>query len=519
LSVQEKLARGAAGRKIAAMQKAPLLSAAICWLAASLPVAATDPQIAAGVDISRWRGFNLLEKFTLRRSAPFNEDDFRWIAELGFNFVRLPMDYRCYTEPDDWLKFREAALREIDQAVEFGARHRIHVCLNLHRAPGFCINPPAEPTNLWTDEAALDAFVAHWTMFARRYRDVPPDRLSFNLLNEPTRNTRANYLKVNLRAIEAIRQVDPRRLIIVDGNNVGKESSPEFLPYPTVVQATRGYHPGTISHYRASWVQGSDKYPEPQWPLWRVPGHFYGPSKPELRSPLVLRGDLRPGTEIALKVGQLSGKAKLQARVDGRVVAERLCDPRQQPAAWRPAKMDAEWPRHEPVGELRFTVALAQAARELAIENVEGDWVRCSELTVRLPDGARQIVAMDSEWGRRQSTVEVAADGRVQPPAGVSPDQILIDYLKPWRDISARGAPVFVGEWGCFNKTPHPVALAWMKAWLEQWKQARFGWALWNFRGSFGVLDSDRADVRYEDWHGHKLDRAMLALLQRYQQY
>jgi endoglucanase len=37
---------------------------------------------------------------------------------------------------------------------------------------------------------------------------------------------------------------------------------------------------------------------------------------------------------------------------------------------------------------------------------------------------------------------------------------------------------------------------------------------LWNLRGGFGVLDSDRKDVPYEDYHGHKLDRKMLQLLQ-----
>ena len=42
------------------------------------------------------------------------------------------------------------------------------------------------------------------------------------------------------------------------------------------------------------------------------------------------------------------------------------------------------------------------------------------------------------------------------------------------------------------------------------------GWALWNFRGANGVLDSQRADVKYEDFGGHKLDRKMLELLQRY---
>jgi endoglucanase len=51
---------------------------------------------------------------------------------------------------------------------------------------------------------------------------------------------------------------------------------------------------------------------------------------------------------------------------------------------------------------------------------------------------------------------------------------------------------------------------------LENWKEAGWGWALWNFRGSFGVLDSGRADVQYEDFHGHKLDRTMLDLLRKY---
>ncbi len=70
-----------------------------------------------------------------------------------------------------------------------------------------------------------------------------------------------------------------------------------------------------------------------------------------------------------------------------------------------------------------------------------------------------------------------------------------------------------VGEWGAYARTPHSVVLAWMKDCLENWQRAGWGWALWNFRGSFGVLDSDRNDVAYEAFQGHKLDRAMLTLL------
>jgi hypothetical protein len=42
------------------------------------------------------------------------------------------------------------------------------------------------------------------------------------------------------------------------------------------------------------------------------------------------------------------------------------------------------------------------------------------------------------------------------------------------------------------------------------------GYALWNFIGDFGLIDSGRNDVAYEDWYGHKLDRKLLELLKKY---
>jgi len=51
---------------------------------------------------------------------------------------------------------------------------------------------------------------------------------------------------------------------------------------------------------------------------------------------------------------------------------------------------------------------------------------------------------------------------------------------------------------------------------LELWKEAGWGWALWNLRGTFGVIDSGRTDVAYEDFRGQKLEREMLKLLQQF---
>jgi endoglucanase len=51
---------------------------------------------------------------------------------------------------------------------------------------------------------------------------------------------------------------------------------------------------------------------------------------------------------------------------------------------------------------------------------------------------------------------------------------------------------------------------------LETLREFHCGWVRLNLGGSFGVLDSTRADVAYADWHGVPLDRALLDLLRRF---
>ena len=316
-----------------------------------------------------WRGFNLLEKFAKRRDGnpPYEESDFAIMAEWGFDFARLPCSYLCWTDPNDWLKLREEELKDVDAAIELGRKHGIHINLNLHRAPGYCVNPPKEPLDLWKDEKALEACSFHWAEFAKRYKGIGNEQLSFDLLNEPPDIPEATYVRVVTALVRAIRAEDPQRLVIADGLKWGT-SPVNGLAELSIAQSTRGYEPVQISHYKASWMHGSDKWSEPTWPL---------------------------------KLGE-------------------------------------------------------------------------------------QI--KDKETLRRER-------------------------IRPWKQLEAKGVGVHVGEWGAFNLTPHNVVLAWMRDCLDLWKEAGWGWALWNLRGGFGVLDSQREDVAYEDFRGHKLDREMLDLL------
>ena len=216
---------------------------------------------ASPADLPRWRGFNLLEKFHKDwTNRPFVETDFRLIHELGFNFVRLPMDYRVWVKDGDWTRLDENVLKEIDQAVAWGERYGVHVMINFHRAPGYTVAQPPEPTSLWTDAETQRVCALHWAAFARRYKGIPSERLSFNLFNEPAGTDTATYVAVAKKMVDAIRAEDPDRLIVSDGLNWGQAPVEELRPL-NVAQATRGYTPTEVSHYKASWMTGADQYP------------------------------------------------------------------------------------------------------------------------------------------------------------------------------------------------------------------------------------------------------------------
>jgi hypothetical protein len=92
----------------------------------------------------------------------------------------------------------------------------------------------------------------------------------------------------------------------------------------------------------------------------------------------------------------------------------------------------------------------------------------------------------------------------------------LVKFYQPWIDAVKQGIGVHCGECGCWKKTPHDVFLAWFEDVISILTDNGIGYALWNFRGDFGILDSGREDVAYTDWYGHKLDSKLLELIKRY---
>lgn len=95
-------------------------------------------------------------------------------------------------------------------------------------------------------------------------------------------------------------------------------------------------------------------------------------------------------------------------------------------------------------------------------------------------------------------------------------EQDLWQAFAEWRTLLQAGVPVHCGEFGCHHRTQHHVMLQWCEALLDAFDRMGIGWAMWNFRGSFGIIDSSRSDVAYQTFRGERLDGELLKLLQRF---
>ncbi len=496
--------------------------AVMVWgLIQAVTVAQVEPSAKA---LPRWRGFNLLEMFYKGSSTPpFKEEDFRLISELGFNFVRLPMDYRFWIRNGDWARFNDTALHWVDQAVEYGQQYGVHVCLNFHRAPGYTVASPPEPTSLWTDPDTQKVCANHWAVFARRYKGIPNSRLSFNLLNEPADIDPNVHAYVVGLLVAAIRAEDPNRLIIADGLNYAVGPSWNLVPLG-IAQATRGYQPFTLTHYKAGWVTGADQWAEPMWPQpLGCAGYLYGPGKEGVaRSPVVIEAGIPEPFTFHVRVGTVSHSARLEVSVDhgrGGPAWYQEFKPGPGEGPWKQVVYVPEWNVYQNIYDQDFAIPVPACRREIRLDNTVGDWLTITEIGFELADGRSFSLPVSPRWGEAHHVLRFEPSnpaGAFQSDAATDRQWLWDNYVAPWVQIKEAGVGVMVGEWGAYNQTPHDVTLRWMEDCLRNFQQAGLGWALWNFRGSFGVLDSDRADVQYEDFHGHKLDRKMLDLLQRY---
>ncbi|WP_213980763.1 cellulase family glycosylhydrolase [Sphingomonas sp. dw_22] len=176
------------------------------------------------------------------------------MARWGFNSVRLPMHYNLFTLPvekepvagrDTWI---ESGFERVDRLLEWTRANGMFLILDLHAAPGgqgndlpIADRDPSKPS-LWDSAENRRKTVALWKRLAGRYADEPGIG-AYDILNEPnwdfdgpvdghgcksTKN--AQLWDFYRELIAAIRSVDKRHMIVIEGNcwgnNYGGQEKP-----------------------------------------------------------------------------------------------------------------------------------------------------------------------------------------------------------------------------------------------------------------------------------------------------
>lgn len=478
------------------------------------------------IDPTKLRGFNLQSEILTgeRVNGDAEEWAFKFMADEGFNFARIPMEVQELYVDSEYTVWNDDALLEIDRIIALGQKYNIHILLDLHTLPG--IRPGGiEPTDSDIDsDERLIIWKNIFYVISRRYQDVPSRDLSYNLINEPNLIETEEYID-NIRQVwSVIREVDPTRLLFIDPNYSNSQSLYDLSSFddPYLVASPHFYQPFFVTHYLAEWVEGAEFYPEPQYPSVDFNGFIYGSYHPDLHQPLLLQGDLKKGTKITLRIQEVSDFAELSISTENEQLRRRSFQTNADASVWKVIQYNEAWQIYQNLYDKDIFATLREDSQEIRVELLRGDWLRLSSITLDSPEWEKslKIEVRSLDWGIAPGSLSITEKGKIDydnTPRIVNKDYLFEEAYKEWTLFEKKTQiPVVACEFGVYNKTSHDIAQRVIEDHLSLMKENDFGYAFWNLSGKFGVFDSDRKDVEYENYEGHQLDRDLLELLKKY---
>ncbi|KAF7760927.1 CAZyme family GH5 [Agaricus bisporus var. burnettii] len=183
----------------------------------------------------------------------FAEADAKFFKSLGLNCIRIAVNYRHFEDDSNPLQLRANAFTHLDRAIAICAQHSIYTIIDMHSVPGgqsggWHCDAGTHLPNFWRHKHFQDRLVWLWTVIAERYKDNKWIG-GYNLINEPADpsgwgktdvggNNGSKQLKlveVYDRLVEAVRSVDDKHIIFLDGNTFATD----FTQFPDDVAEGR----------------------------------------------------------------------------------------------------------------------------------------------------------------------------------------------------------------------------------------------------------------------------------------
>lgn len=130
-------------------------------------------------------------------------------AEAGFGHVRIPVTWDRHVSTSEPYTISPAFLERVEQVVDWGLAQGLYVILNAHHES-------------WLKEHYSDAdrrarFAAIWRQVATHMQQKP-QRLMFEILNEPVGMTADEVDQLNRDILEILRESNSTRAVVFSGN-------------------------------------------------------------------------------------------------------------------------------------------------------------------------------------------------------------------------------------------------------------------------------------------------------------
>jgi len=207
------------------------------------------------------------ELFKTYRSNWITEQDYKNVADIGMNCIRLPIWYRNFQSDDNGTWYLdengEIDFSELDEAVRLCKKYGLYLIIDLHGLPGYQNDydhcGQSKSMSLFDDTAKAaryrEVVKDFWVTVAARYAGEPTVAM-YDLMNEPlgtniTRDTdfQQAFWDFSNELYEAVRAVDPNHIITMEAIwSPSAIASPDVYGWENIVYQEHLYDVTNISY-------------------------------------------------------------------------------------------------------------------------------------------------------------------------------------------------------------------------------------------------------------------------------
>ena len=213
-------------------------------------------EIKNGLNISHW--LSQTNQRGESRRTYFTRPDVEYIAKLGYDHIRIPIDEEQMFTEDGRIEPEAFAL--LHNALGWCEEFNLRAVVDLHILRTHHFNEGDKP--LFTDPNAQEQFYECWRKLSGELKKYSVDKVAYEPMNEPVADEHETWNVIVNRCVQVIRELEPRRTIIIGSNRWQSFSTVKHLRIPendpNIMISFHYYDPFLLTHYQASWTYTGD---------------------------------------------------------------------------------------------------------------------------------------------------------------------------------------------------------------------------------------------------------------------